>query len=1746
MNRTRIAPHLLFAVLWAGCLAAADFVADVQDDARQLCASPSRLIGSDGHDKARDYLVAKIGTFSSVKALVRQTFPVMVPKASRAEMVVDTGDFAGSHPVHPVWPDEIRMKTTPEEGFSGEIVYIGKGAYREMPAISLRGCIAAVEMSVYDDKTWLRAFDFGATAVLLLGSEKDRTDTPLLTPIFKPRYYIPDGPLAEAIRSGGNIGRATIHCQSAWTSETGENLLALVPGSDPSLKPIVMVASYDAMSIVPGLAPGADNAVDAAFLLRVLEHFDRNPPRRGVVVAFVDAFGFNLLGMRELLAMLSIVPGDLTRKAYEDSFAKSIREYQDLADLVAGLGTDYREALPKLSDAARYKELQRYVKDAMSPEILDVREKIFTLRLKEGRSLRLVAELQEEIAALGRKGGEGSQAEIADRQAKIARAKEEIEVSQAPMAEMFERKGRLDNLLSAIVSKGELPEHLHTEAETVWNSLCHRVSQQLDNLKQESKLFESYDATRQKVLDGMGVGAGNGIPFHFVFGVDLSDSGINVGPAFRCQALLTDYDKSGRQFTRWLKNILKDGGNPYAMISTERLADLGLRADGLRDLVGRILNAEAIEGVATEQVVRETLPGIDEAIVRRILGAISSEKSSGTARLEDAAFRILSRELPDLGPEQAERLVGKILNAESIQSGIDATSIAVGRQALLTGVADSFQMTGVTWTALEGVRRRFDTPQDTFERLDWNRLAPQIRMTALLVEMLLNDPAFEPVPNLVRDGTFAKWRMPDGVLVSESVAETIARTPRPGMLVTTYNTTMKYLPVAGFRGHEFIVSGPDGRFRFRPSPADCDWPARRRMLKAYDLDAAGTIVRSVVKISSMLTSSSENQFNLIQNPPLTPLRAETFECVEVNGPMFRDPRYQAPMTSSRIFDVGRGGVPKKHVWGPLTAPMFALLQPDTHYQVILGRGGGKNRMALMNVPEDLIESGVSLQSALKTGFSSDEPLPELPELISARDFFLIDEWRLRRLEGAGVVCKAIREIHDKTEKLLAAADEAYAADLGGAHKRAAAMALANEIRVYQAAQDQANDVTRGAIFLLLLLVPFSIAMERLLFASPEIARQIGRAMAIFVVMFIALASFHPGFKITSMPAVILIAFMILLLSTSVINMILRKFRADMEELRRGTLAEASGAQTGRGGVIMSAIWLGIANMRKRFVRTMLTGLTIVLVTFALLCFTSSSTYQNMRTTTLEGVVPSHDGILLQHPTEMALDAETLDGIATMLGEDRQVIGRYWVVTPEKPEWRIHVRNEATSQLATLKTGLGLDPDENLFIANIAKVLNNWPRFAEGDGCYLSSTVAERIDVSPGDKLVVAGVSLTLIDTFDPRMLERDIKKLDGQPLLPLDYSVQKDDWAMGDQSTMESTMASGVVAEPDPTLVHVSGEEVIILPVEVCKAIGASLRSLAIRSKTGDEDSKAIADSLVRDIAYPLYYGTPDGVKVIVSTPLIPKAPRKIFIPILIAALIIFNTMLNSIAERKKEIYIYSSLGLAPRHIGVLFLAEALTYGVMGSVFGYVIGQGVATVLTQFDLMGGITLNYSGSNVILTMGLVLLVVILSSLVPALMAAKVASPSGDLDWKVPHPENRRISGLLPFTVSQKAAPGLAAFLYDYLMAHADGAIGNFTSDNIRLERGEGDTVLQLKSTIWPAPYDLGVRQDVAIKFDTAEGDICDLKFELDHQAGPERSWWRLNRVFLGNLRAQLLGWRNVAPERMLKYIRQADQNVSVSE
>ena len=95
----------------------------------------------------------------------------------------------------------------------------------------------------------------------------------------------------------------------------------------------------------------------------------------------------------------------------------------------------------------------------------------------------------------------------------------------------------------------------------------------------------------------------------------------------------------------------------------------------------------------------------------------------------------------------------------------------------------------------------------------------------------------------------------------------------------------------------------------------------------------------------------------------------------------------------------------------------------------------------------------------------------------------------------------------------------------------------------------------------------------------------------------------------------------------------------------------------------------------------------------------------------------------------------------------------------------------------------------------------------------------------------------------------------------------------------------------------------------------------------------------------------------------------------------------------------------------------------------------------------------------MTMLLILGIVLLSSLVPARLASKLAAPSIDRTWKVPPPQDGRIVTSLPFTINQTAADGVLAYLREFFEDHRGGTIGKFSAGTVNISApGDGDSPL----------------------------------------------------------------------------------------
>ena len=1646
---------ILLAVVTNGSAFAAaprpsEAVEDVREATEWIAGVGSRVVGSEGHKQVSDRLLEQIeqidrATGGGLKVW-QHAFDVVVPRTTKAELLVGPKASPTSHKVYPFWPAAVRLHSTPRGGISGRLIYVKRGELADIPAKSLRGQIAVMEMSA--GKRWRRAVHAGARAIILLGDSKaDQRDAAshlLPLPVYLPRFYVPgESELAAKLR-GGSIPEGTLVCESRWVQVEARNLYALVKPKPEAMgrKALAICVPVDAMSVVPDLAPGADVAVDAAMGLTLLRHFTANPPARPVLVAFLDAQSINILGVRHMAGALSVAEEDRADSLREDN--KVLEEYEAAWDLVKGLAAD---APPANLHEPRFKTIHTFIRDEVDKVVVAADTTLQSLR---------VLERTDEV-----KQG-------------IAKA-----------------KARRSRYRSAQVSllTGRAVSHKQAQlAAELWMLAWSRMKGQYEQAKAVADASLLRRQMRNELTEALGLAPTEGKdktttrPIGFMLGLDLSDAGMCVGPQMYCRFLIMSQGSNSKPFQQWV---------------------------------------EATAYKAPEEV----------------------------------------------WPDEAQR---RAVNLRPLTDLRTADTHTQGDVSVITPVA-SFQTYSITWATLNGYRQRVDTPFDQAERLNWSRLGPQIDATISMLDALTGASDRSTVKDYHRDFHISQrpTMSPDWVRVRTITVDVSPGTPVPRLPMEGYLTTLVlgpfttdgftpsgWPPAAGMRRYEFRFTGPDGRALFQFIPRRPRSWLGGFHLESYKLDDHGAITRAIDLSRAGRGVKLHDNF-AYGHKSKTPFRGVVFSCGELTVAGLQDPRYLMPLPNASLLDARSQSAPKRMNMMVYDGLVSCLLEPKVQWQLVLRAGITRNRMALMNMGDPKASPATSIRDLIE-GFRIGDPLPADPLYQAARDWYRLNERRISDYAAAGITSAAINEMHAKAGKDLDKAAERLEADDGAGFGRAASNALATEARVYQAVLDTANDVVRGAVLMLLLLVPFAVVMERLMIATAKIVHQILATLVIFVIMTGILWSFHPAFKISAQPLTVIMAFGIIFMSLLVIVLVLRKFESELAKLRSGR-AESSSAKTSRLGVLSTAIRLSIANMRRRKLRTILTGMTVVLITFALLCFVSTSEYSGYRQYALDQKA-TFTGVLIRQTGSRPLPPATLDAVRNCLigveGDDvvdgierDDVVGRMWWSLPTN-QWRLNAVNPNTGKHVEFFSALGLDSAESN-VSGIHEILPRWDSFSDGGGCYVSQQAAEHLGVEPGDSLLVAGQALTLVDVFDGDQFDLKALDLDRRSLAPLDYTTMtSDELTQAKQSELEVMAAAeeaGAAASAEQELRAAPSRSVLILPQEMLEdQRNCTLQSVAIHADDAGQ-ARVVAERLADRFAFSVVYGAEgEPLQVLASTPLLPSAPKSLLIPLVIGASIIFNTMLSSIAERRREIYIYTSLGLAPIHVGFLFVAEAMTYGLMGSVLGYVVGQGVATALDALGWLGGMTLNYSGSQAIMIMFMVLTVVMVAALVPAYLAGRMAAPSNKRTWAVPQPVDGVIRDTLPFTVNAKTANGVAAYLREYLDAHAEGSIGHFSTDKLTTFRKSVDEldVMGIEGTVWLAPYDLGVRQEVRLTIEPADGeDIYGIHIELRRASGSVRAWHRLNRVFLGDLRRQLLGWRRLEPERILKFLARGRESLA---
>jgi ABC-type antimicrobial peptide transport system permease subunit len=1703
---------LLSAVFFSMCLrvlcdAAPSPSADAfESDIEQLCQSvpdqiPSRAIGSDGYLRSLNYVQSQIdqirqGNPNVVEATAHHYW-IMAPKTVSATLSTES---SATVRIYPFWPAQVRLDTTPQTGISGRLVYLHQARLDQIRPAELRGQIAVVDASA--GEAWRYAIAFGARAALIIGDDDTNNvnlrGQDMAIPCWFPRFYLPAGDFTERVKSGAVNGVVTLNVDVQWQRCQATNLYVLI--KPPKPRPdgwiarqnpgaLVINVPFESSGIVPDLAQGASQAVNTAAGLTLFRDFAKRPLDRPVLFFFSGGDSSEFRASREMLMAFADAPAQ-----WSGLLADANSQIESIRAQIARL--QQLQFDPTSLDTRLDRDLIDRLSKMIETDYADRQERLSDIRLGK---IKLGFELDSDAARTNLERAQLNQSQLNELGYELQQQPRRLsDPSSGGGPEMIDLAKRYVRRTLARL-KGSNAQGVQVNPD----GLLEQIIERRDQLQTRIDLFRWLADQLQLRDDG-----NNGNQAHLIdlfLGLDLSDHGRTVGP-------LT---------------------------------------------LGRYLNQNSLGQVQAFQ----------EWFTRQYRAA--------TAEHDDTADWLRPL-LPVLD------LQTPISNARSPQSWLCAT-LPIGSE-----MAMSWGVSGMSLITLNDLRLKRDTPSDIIVENAAGRIVspdvrivePQLAAIEQLIRHAWNDTTL--IPEALLGGEHTSFR---GQVVSLSANRPIPDLPRPGYLATYYYASPSKivnprsgLYTIGVRRNEVHDCDEEGNYEFEGLP-EVD-PFQSLAVEVYHLGDRGEIDAT----TDLGTGNDIKPFLTISGGDVTPLLSRPFMgCKEFSLDGLYDPRFLQSLDDVMVLDAGSDDEPIRYN-GVVGDQMLAgFVESSSRIDLLFRYGRVGNRLILLNMPEVLNAASIADEA---NGFQPSEiEQLGLPGLQTANDFFQINDYRLEKYRRAGVSSALIDSLHRSARENLLAAQSADGAAGNGlvadqnitnqpeAHLasvsaddivRHANLAWANEARVYAAVTDMADDVVRGAIFLLLLCVPFSFCMERLLIGSTNIYRQLIFMFAIFAAMTAALWSFHPAFKISSSPLIIILSFAIILMSMIVIGVVYSRFDSEIKKIGAGRGA-AQSANFARASTLMAAVHIGIANMRKRRFRTFLTSITIVLITFAVLCFTSSSTVLDIvRIPT--GVIPTAPSIMLRQRGYRPMPSLVLDNVRA-LNSKWKLVECWWNLNSADTKQFIHIVTDepapeskgqaALPRVVPVPAVLGLSPGESS-LSPIADVIGR-PQFqrlenGETNIIYIATNIAQRLHVTEGDQVRVGGIPLQVAGVFDAGKFDAKVANLDGESISPLNY-VQSamDTQGHGMSDTSEDSLdldGTSSTAELNNVYEHLSASNFVIVPAAISRLLpNASLRAIAFPlSDYGQVEP--VSEDLAKRFALAIFAGSREGIQLVSASNSLPRvAGGSVAVPLAIAAMIIFNTMMGSIAERRREIHIYTSLGLAPLHVGALFIAEAMTYGLIGTVFGYVIGQGVGTLMGHFHLLGNVTLNYSGSSAMMTMALILGIVLLSSLVPARLASKLATPSADRSWKVPLPHDGLITANLPFTINKSAADGALAYLAEFFAANQEGSIGKFSAGNVEtfvFEDAAGCRSRGLKVIIWLTPFDLGVYQLLTLLIHPGDyAEIYEVQAVLKRLGGDDGSWRRLNRPFLGELRKQFLQWRSLTPTRMREYIEESKQLFGVN-
>jgi len=733
---------------------------------------------------------------------------------------------------------------------------------------------------------------------------------------------------------------------------------------------------------------------------------------------------------------------------------------------------------------------------------------------------------------------------------------------------------------------------------------------------------------------------------------------------------------------------------------------------------------------------------------------------------------------------------------------------------------------------------------------------------------------------------------------------------------------------------------------------------------------------------------------------------------------------------------------------------------------------------------------------------------------TAKDFYYVNKIYLDEIQKHGITKDLpsrnafVKDLLDQAEEALK--NKEYSRFYGLSMK-----SWSYAQRIYEDIRNLYSDTISTLPFFAFLMTPFSIIFALVVFGAKG-RKTIFITIAIMVITVSFFSFVHPSFSLAANAPMLVMTVAMILLTSPAVAILLSNVLAHVKKLAFG-VSGIHFSEISKGSALLLAFNVGFENMRRRKLRTTLTLMTIILLTIALILFSSLQAITLMATSE-QTRTPPYQGIYFRHDEWWTLSKNLLYLLEVRYSNVAKILPRAWLynsdptrgVEDTRRQFWLWKGNESTTYYAVM----GLTPEEDsLGLITSALIDGRWFIPTDLDVCVLPTGTANALNISVGDKIRTLGRELTVVGILDSDIFNY-VKDIDGEEVTPWDRTI------------------------PNQFNMHVDSNvlRLVIVPFKLLIQYNPGIYTISV-VPDNPEDVPKIAEEMFKDFPeIGVLYGFEDKVYVLSLKNVYTAMGWEMqIVPIIIGAFMIFNIMLGSTHERRREIFTFSTVGLSPLHVLSMFLAESVSHAILGSLLGYTIAMSVLFAASQFHVVLPV-LNYSSSWVVTTVAMIMVVTILSTIYPARLASKLVTPSLERTWSPPtKPVGDTWDVPLPFSAAnKKEASALSKYLKEYVTAHMGAAETEiFSASDLALTEEANRIALSMNVRL--VPYEQGVIQHVTfyLSFDRDTNHWVS-SMVLTRKSGSMDAWRRLNLNFIDAFRKQLLLWRSLSKTDRKRY------------